>query len=1147
MNYSAGGSLYHSAMAGALLAARDAGVLFVASAGNDSRDTDVTPYYPAGYNVENVIAVAATDHTDALAEFSNWGATSVDLGAPGVDVLSTLPAFATLFLEDFQAATPPDIGGQFTLEGPVNYWGTVDIGEGQIVARGDAEQSNPYRPNADGWIVSPPIDTTGQRALVLNYQRHCEIEDADDALIVEIWDGTGWLELARRSASECNGGPWSNVVSDLEPYRNPSMQLRYGWQTDGDSNDSLGAEVDNIQLKQSGTDYTVDTVYGFKNGTSMAAPHVVGAAALLLADRPDMCLTELRNRLILSGDPVAALDGITVSGTRLNVYRALTAASGLSALTPNGGEHWFLGTSHTLLWSVFECDPPNTVDIYLLKGGSALGTLAADVPNTGTFRWSIPMSLPKGTDYRIRFDNGTEVDESDDDFTIWSSFLHVDDDAPEGGDGLTWSSAFDYLQDALAAATDGSRILVAGGTYKPDLDTGGIVVPGDREATFLLKEGVRMYGGFAGLANPDDPNLRDLEQYESILSGDLTGDDGPYHVEEFATCFSGSGVQFQPGCDPFDVDADGDVDGDDLPGFLEANGYGDNSFTVVTAPVTVIAPEFDGFTIVAGCANDTATYPTGYGGGMYAPYDGAATVRNCTFRGNAAVISGGGMCNAHFSRTTVVNCVFSGNAATYSGGGLCNWRWSIPTAAGCMFAGNAAREGGGLGSASTGLVLSDSMFSGNVAVEGGGIHITLSEPQVSNCTFSNNIAASSGGGMYCTAASPTVTNSVLWDDSPDGLFNGPDCTPTVSYSDVQGGDGEPWFGTGCIDIDPLFVDPDGPDDIPGTDDDDVRLSAGSPCIDAGDNAFVDACSLDADGHQRRWDDPGTADTGAGVAPIVDMGPYEYGSPIAADCNINGVLDACDIEDGTSEDCTGNGMPDECEVDCDSNGRADTCDMLDGTTADCNSNSVPDLCDVLAGTDPDCNGNGSPDECDVVDGSSGDCNSNGVPDECDVPLGNSPDCNANMLPDECETDCNSTGQPDDCDIAAGTSEDLDTNGIPDECECPIIAEPLQTPTGEAGYPKSRYISFAPGDPGEYTALRVTLLDLPAPFDIHNGTKMWVGEPITKVSENAGKIDPADAPGYGTFWSARLSCDPPIYRDDWSTKSPLHVYSDAIVPG
>ena len=59
----------------------------------------------------------------------------------------------SLFVEDFQTAVPPDIGGLFTLEGPVNYWGTVAVGDGEIVARGDAEESYPYRPYSDGWIV----------------------------------------------------------------------------------------------------------------------------------------------------------------------------------------------------------------------------------------------------------------------------------------------------------------------------------------------------------------------------------------------------------------------------------------------------------------------------------------------------------------------------------------------------------------------------------------------------------------------------------------------------------------------------------------------------------------------------------------------------------------------------------------------------------------------------------------------------------------------------------------------------------------------------------------------------------------------------------------------------------------------------------
>jgi len=67
-------------------------ILFVAAAGNDALNNDVTPHYPSTYATANMVAVAATDNSDNLAYFSNYGANSVHLGAPGVDILSTLPA-----------------------------------------------------------------------------------------------------------------------------------------------------------------------------------------------------------------------------------------------------------------------------------------------------------------------------------------------------------------------------------------------------------------------------------------------------------------------------------------------------------------------------------------------------------------------------------------------------------------------------------------------------------------------------------------------------------------------------------------------------------------------------------------------------------------------------------------------------------------------------------------------------------------------------------------------------------------------------------------------------------------------------------------------------------------------------------------------
>lgn len=91
INASWGGGGYSQGLYDAIAAANNAGVLFVAAAGNSGANTDITPAYPASYNLANIISVAATDSNDSRASFSNFGATSVDLGAPGVNILSTVP------------------------------------------------------------------------------------------------------------------------------------------------------------------------------------------------------------------------------------------------------------------------------------------------------------------------------------------------------------------------------------------------------------------------------------------------------------------------------------------------------------------------------------------------------------------------------------------------------------------------------------------------------------------------------------------------------------------------------------------------------------------------------------------------------------------------------------------------------------------------------------------------------------------------------------------------------------------------------------------------------------------------------------------------------------------------------------------------
>ncbi len=514
---------------------------------------------------------------------------------------------------------------------------------------------------------------------------------------------------------------------------------------------------------------------------------------------------------------------------------------------------------------------------------------------------------------------------------------------------------------------------------------------------------------------------------------------------------------------------------------IDANSLG----TVVTCaggegPETML----QGFTITGGYGNSASGSDSA--GGMY-NYSSSPTVTNCIFSGNTAVGRGGGMYNGN-SAPTVTNCTFRENASE-GGGGMVNQAGSNPIVENCRFITNTAIDGGGIfGEDSTVTVINstfdgnraegsiqshgggvvngsnnatrlvsckllgnhaddhgggihmpagtviviNSMFSGNDAEVGGGIHArNNTSPQVSNCTFSLN-AATEGGAIYSRdTSSPTVTNCVVWGNSGEAL--GGSGIPNVTYSCVEGG----CEGIGNIDADPLFVDSNGLDDIPGTEDDNLRLLPGSPCIDAGSNGTVppDTLDLDNDGDTDEpipFDldgNPRIVDGDADGETIVDMGAYEY----LTDCNTNGIPDPCDLDCGT------NGGP------CDIPG----C----GESEDCNTNNVPDECDIAAGTSEDCQPNGIPDECDILPPVTTCCEAHPEPG-CDSPSIEAcvclidpyccdtewdrvcvdevtsegcglcdNDCNTNSIPDDCEPDFDGDGLIDDCD------SDIDDDGVP----------------------------------------------------------------------------------------------------------------------
>jgi hypothetical protein len=225
------------------------------------------------------------------------------------------------------------------------------------------------------------------------------------------------------------------------------------------------------------------------------------------------------------------------------------------------------------------------------------------------------------------------------------------------------------------------------------------------------------------------------------------------------------------------------------------------------------------------------------------------------------------------SSPTLTSCTFSSNSAvTGAGGGMCNYE-SNPTVTNCSFSGNSANYGGVIYNGNSSPTLTNCTFSGNSADYGGGMLNYESNPTVTNCSFSAN-SANHGGGMYNYNSSPILTNCILWGNTS---LNGPQIyndtsSPAVSFSDVQDG----WEGTGNINADPLFVD---------ANDDNLRLSPDSPCIDAGNNtAIPTGIETDLDGRNR------FADGDCNSTVIVDMGAFEFSyayiGDFEGDCDID---------------------------------------------------------------------------------------------------------------------------------------------------------------------------------------------------------------------------------------------------------------------
>lgn len=122
MSNSWGGGGFNQALFDAIERAREADILFIAAAGNDSADNDRDLYYPASYDLDNIIAVASTNENDDLSNFSNFGATTVDIAAPGSNIFSTTPNDGYTVLSGTSMATPHVAGAAALIKAVNPKW-----------------------------------------------------------------------------------------------------------------------------------------------------------------------------------------------------------------------------------------------------------------------------------------------------------------------------------------------------------------------------------------------------------------------------------------------------------------------------------------------------------------------------------------------------------------------------------------------------------------------------------------------------------------------------------------------------------------------------------------------------------------------------------------------------------------------------------------------------------------------------------------------------------------------------------------------------------------------------------------------------------------------------------------------------------------
>jgi len=412
--------------------------------------------------------------------------------------------------------------------------------------------------------------------------------------------------------------------------------------------------------------------------------------------------------------------------------------------------------------------------------------------------------------------------------TAQADTIYVDDDAPLGGDGMSWNGAYRYLQDALADAEASGGVVdeirVGQGSYRPDLDEAGNVTPLDTFATFRLVGGVMVAGGYAGLGQAD-PGARDIALYETTLTGDLDGDGttdggnsrhivtaedapGQRTINGFTITLGragndGGGALLHEGgivlirhcrlvghhggtggvvirtnggtlqlLDSEIGDSDGIGDGiglsvHDSHAIVERCVFFNNLPTGASLDGGAIWVKPG--TLEASDCTFTGNEVGGDGGAIYAD-DAEVTLTRCDFTDQDSNGNGGAIYIHQDSTLVLEECSFTSNHADY-GAAVYALSHSFVEASGCTFTDNSSTVGSGGAIFSYNTVLCDSTFTGNFCADNGGA-LWIANGSITRCTFIGNDSFDFGGAVSLEAGA-TINGELI--PVTDCTFIGNNC------------------------------------------------------------------------------------------------------------------------------------------------------------------------------------------------------------------------------------------------------------------------------------------------------------------------------------------------------------------------------------